>query len=671
MAIQPFMVPMLVQNDPYLEPFSDAIKARIYRYEGMKRLIEQHAGSIYNFADQHLYLGFNYDKKAKGWWYREWAPNAFSLHLIGDFNQWDRYAHPLKMNDRQVWEIFLPDEKYGDKLTHQSLLKVVVAGRNGSNDRIPALIKRVVQDPVHLHFTGQLWAPSKAYKWKNDSPVAKKPLDNVLIYEAHVGMAQQEGKVGSYSEFKEKVLPRIKDLGYTCIQLMAIQEHPYYGSYGYHVANFFAPSSRFGTPEELKDLIDTAHGLGIAVIIDCVHSHSVKNILEGLNEFDGTDYQYFLPGHLGDHPLWDSKLFNYGKTEVLQFLLSNIRYWMEEFNVDGFRFDGVTSMLYRHHGLSKEFSSMHDYFGPDVNEDALLYLTLANELIHAIRPNAISVAEEVSGMPGLCRPADEGGVGFDYRLGMGQPDYWIKLLKEQSDENWDLGDLWWAMTNRRYNEKTIAYAESHDQALVGDQTIAFRLMGPSMYSDMAINIPSLIVDRGIALHKLIRLFTITLGGEGYLNFMGNEFGHPEWIDFPREGNNWSYDYARRQWSLADSPFLRYQFLLAFDKLMVSWVKENNILQLQPKLLEVDRNHQIISIRKGKYLIIFNFHPTESAWDYPLGWHGANVHKLVFTTDDPALGGFGRLEEDSEHWPNEDGEMRFYLPNRAAMVFIEE
>ena len=538
----------LIKDDPWLAPYQEDLAQRNSFYnERLKDIVKQ-AGSLYDFANGHTYFGFNYDKKEKGWWYREWAPAADALSLIGEFNDWNPEHHPLTQDDHGVWGIFIPDEsEYPLKVP--SLVKVKVQNGLEDRDRLPAYIQSAIQDSKTYDFSGQVIASSK-FKWKDSK--FKLEVKNPLIYECHVGMAQEKEGVGTFREFAEEVLPRIAKQGYNCIQVMAIQEHPYYGSFGYHVSNFFAPSSRFGDPDDLRFMIDKAHRLGIAVVMDVVYSHAVKNIAEGLNDFDGSKNQYFHTGGRGYHTGWDSKLFDYGRTEVLQFLLSNIRYWMEEFHFDGFRFDGVTSMLYHHHGEGVAFDHYDKYFKEGVDWDAICFLQLANQLIHEINPNAITIAEDMSGMPGMCRPIEEGGIGCDYRLAMGLPDYWIKLLKHTSDENWNMHDLWGVLANRRYKEKNIAYAESHDQALVGDKTLAFWLMDKEMYWHMSKGDNDLVVERGIAMHKMIRLLSSSLGGEGYLNFIGNEFGHPEWVDFPREGNEWSYKYARRQWSLVDN-----------------------------------------------------------------------------------------------------------------------
>jgi 1,4-alpha-glucan branching enzyme len=655
----------LVKNDPWLEPYTHDIEERLRRFQDTLENIERNAGSLEQFACAHKYLGINYDAEKKGWYYREWAPAAYSLYLIGDFNNWNRNSHPMQRNEQGIWEIFLDEASYKDTFLHGSRIKVLVNAANGSNERIPAYTRRAVQDPVTHDYAGQVWLP-QPYEWKTKH-LDLSDIKVSLIYECHIGMAQEKEGTGSYGEFTEHVLPRIKDLGYNVIQIMAIHEHPYYGSFGYHVSNFFAPSSRFGTPEELKALIDRAHEMGIAVIMDIVHSHAVKNFYESLTDFDGTDYQYFHGGPKGYHPGWDSKLFNYGKWEVQQFLLSNIRYWLEEFRFDGFRFDGVTSMLYTHHGYTS-FDHYDKYFRHDIDKDAVTYLQLANTLIHRFRAGVISIAEDVSGMPGLCRPVEEGGIGFDYRLGMGIPDYWIKLLKDQRDEQWNIHEMWGALTNRRQHEKTIAYAESHDQALVGDKTIAFRLMDKEMYWHMSKNDKNLFIDRGIALHKMIRLFTIALGGEGYMTFMGNEFGHPEWVDFPREGNNWSHHYARRQWSLADNPDLKYHYLLDFDRDMVALVKNYGIMQAPAaRQLNMDELNKTIIFERSNLIFIFNFHTSHSIPDYKFWVPQQGKYKIILNSDNERFGGHGRTDEDYIYSTNEEQFLHLYITNRTALV----
>ena len=663
----------LVENDSWLEPVAQEVEARYQRYESKLKYIESQYGSLKSFASAHEFFGFTYDEFRKGWWYREWAPAAHYLSLFGDFNGWDRYANPLEREEDGVWSVFLPDSQYKNRLTHGSLLKVLVQSSIGEQERIPVYIKRVVQNEENKDFAGQFWSMVNGQRTtdgQNNSSFLI-PHSSLFIYESHIGMGQEKEGVGTYKEFADNVLPRIKKLGYNAIQLMAVAEHPYYGSFGYHVSNYFAASSRFGTPEELKELIDKAHEMGIMVIMDLVHSHTVKNTYEGINLFDGTETQYLVGGHEGHHPQWDSKLFNYGKTETLRLLLSNVRFWLEEFGFDGFRFDGVTSMLYKNHGIDTKFETQTDYFGDNVNDDAVTYLQLANTLIHQLNKDYITIAEDVSGMPGICAPVEDGGIGFDYRLGMGLPDFWIKVLKDQKEEDWNMHEFFFTMTNRLYNVKTIAYAESHDQALVGDKTLAFRLMDKEMYSSMSKFTPSIVVDRGIALHKMIRLFTICLGGNAWLNFMGNEFGHPEWIDFPRKDNDWSYKHARRQWSLVDDENLKFHFMSYFDREMLKFVKENDIMNSEPAwLMNADEENKTIVFERNNLMFVFNW-GTKSISDYEINVKGTGDYEIVFSTDDKEFGGFENIDKNTVFPSEQRGNqvfMNIYNVSRTAVVY---
>lgn len=662
----------IVEKDPWLEPVAGEVQARHDRYNNTLRYIESHYGSLKSFASAHEFFGFHYDNIRRGWWYREWAPAAHYLSLFGDFNNWDRYANPLERENDGIWSIFLPDSQYRDKLTQGSLLKVLVQSSIGEQERIPIYINRVVQNEDNKDFAGVLWKTDNSQKSANIQLSTLNGQQPLFIYECHIGMAQESESVGTYKEFKENILPRIKDLGYNAIQLMAVAEHPYYGSFGYHVSNFFAASSRFGTPEELKELIGTAHEMGILVIMDLVHSHTVKNTYEGMYLFDGSEDQYLIGGKEGHHPQWDSKLFNYGKIETLRFLLSNVRYWLEEYDFDGFRFDGVTSMLYKNHGIGTNFSEQKDYFGDNVNNEAVTYLQLANTLIHQLNKDHITIAEDVSGMPGICAPIEDGGIGFDYRLGMGLPDFWIKILKDQRDEDWNMHEFFFTMTNRLYDVKTIAYAESHDQALVGDKTIAFRLMDKEMYDSMSKFTPNIIVDRGIALHKMIRLFTICLGGNAWLNFMGNEFGHPEWIDFPRLENEWSYKHARRQWSLVDNTTLKYQYLNEFDKAMLKFVKDNDIMNAEPAwMMNADEENKTIVFERNNIIFVFNW-GIKSIPDYEINVRDTGDYKIIFSTDDKYFGGFDNIDK-SVIFPSERRDeqvfMKIYNVSRTATAYI--
>ncbi|KLO96833.1 probable branching enzyme (be1) [Fusarium fujikuroi] len=670
----------VVKLDPWLEPFSEALRRRFSKTQDWIKTINDTEGGLEKFSRGAEKFGFNVDAD-NNIIYREWAPNATAAFLIGDFNNWDRNAHPMAKNDFGVFEITISAQGGQPAIPHLSKVKISLNLPNGEHvDRLPAWIKYVTQDlSVSPAYDAHFWNPpaSETYKFKNARP--KKPA-SVRVYEAHVGISSPDQRVATYKEFTKNMLPRIKNLGYNVIQLMAVMEHAYYASFGYQINNFFAASSRYGTPEDLKELIDTAHGLGITMLLDVVHSHASKNVLDGINEFDGTDHHYFHGGGKGRHDQWDSRLFNYGHHEVMRFLLSNLRFWMDEYQFDGFRFDGVTSMLYVHHGMGTGFSGgYHEYFGADVDEEAVVYMMLANEMLHALYPEVITIAEDVSGMPALCLPLSLGGVGFDYRLAMAIPDMWIKILKELKDDEWDIGNICHTLTNRRHGEKTIAYAESHDQALVGDKTLMMHLCDAEMYTNMSTLSPlTPVIDRGMALHKMIRLVTHGLGGEGYLNFEGNEFGHPEWLDFPREGNNNSFWYARRQLNLTDDPLLRYKFLDHFDRLMNQTEAKYGWLHAPQAYISLKHEgDKVIVFERGGLVFIFNFHPTNSFSDYRIGIDVAGTYRVVLNTDSKDVGGHNRVDENTRffttpmEWNNRNNWTHIYIPCRTALVLALE
>ncbi len=659
----------IVKNDEWLSPYEQAIQGRhdhaLYK---MNELAGK--GTLSDFADGYLYFGLH--RTPRQWVLREWAPNATEIYLIGTFNDWKELPEFAfkRIEGTGNWELKLSSKV----LKHLDLYKLSIHWNGGQGERVPAWAQRVVQDEDTKIFSAQVWSPEKAYEWKKVNFRPKRgPL---FIYECHIGMAQDAEKVGTYNEFRENVLPRVIADGYNCIQIMAIAEHPYYGSFGYHVSSFFAPSSRFGTPDELKQLVDAAHEAGISVIMDLVHSHAVKNEVEGLGNYAGDPDQFFYPAPRREHSAWDSLCFDYGKNEVIHFLLSNCKYWLSEYHFDGFRFDGVTSMLYYSHGLGECFCGYGDYFNGHQDDNAICYLTLANQLIHEVNPNAITIAEEVSGMPGLAAPFADGGYGFDYRMAMNIPDYWIKTIKERRDEDWHPSSILWELTNRRADEKTISYCESHDQALVGDKTLIFRLIDADMYWHFQKGDENGTVHRGIALHKMIRLVTASTINGGYLNFMGNEFGHPEWIDFPREGNGWSYKYARRQWNLVDNHNLCYHYLGDFDNDMVHLLRKSmaDIRRFPVQEIWHDDGDQILAYMRGPLVFVFNFSPNRSYEGY-----GFRVpegeYEVVLNTDAKVYGGNGLADDSVKHLTNFDpllardhkGWLKLYIPARSAVV----
>ena len=649
----------ILEYDKALEPFRKDLELREANLLRTRFRLCGH-GRLSDFANAHEYYGFHHT--AEGWVYREWAPAADALYLMGDFNGWNETATPLTRLENGNWELHLPDEALHDG----SRVRTVVRNGDRLSNHIPLYARRVVQDSDSLDWICEVWDPREPWPWTDS---AFRPEKTPYIYEAHVGMATEEYRIGTYREFADQVLPRIRDLGYNTVQLMAIMQHPYYGSFGYQVSNFFAASSWFGCPEDLKYLVNRAHEMGIAVLLDVVHSHAVKNTVEGINCFDGTEYQFFHEGPKGDHPSWGTKCFNYGKTEVLHFLLSNLKFWLTEFHFDGFRFDGVTSMLYRDHAMGSAFTDLKMYFSMNTDTEAVTYLQLANQLIREVNADAITIAEDMSGMPGVCYKVEDGGIGFDYRLAMGLPDLWIRLIRDCRDEDWNLDEIWHELTARM--AATIAYVESHDQALVGDKTVIFRLADARMYTDMDRICHNEVIDRAIALHKMLRLVTLAAGGNGYLNFMGNEFGHPEWIDFPREGNGWSFHYCRRQWSLVENGYLKYSQLNAFDRDMIHTARQCDLLghgDINLKLIHQD-DHMLAFERAG-LVFVFNFDPVNTHADYGIPVSVGADHEVVMTTDDPEYGGFGNIAHmlyPAAVPGRKDPALRLCLPPRTAMV----
>ncbi len=655
----------IIENDPWLQPYAPVIENRHKKMQQKEKELLGDFKQLKDFATGHLYFGLHRDDA--GWIMREWMPNATEVFLIGDFNAWEvQEEYKFTATGNGEWELRLPLTG----IKHRDRYKLKVHWQRGSGERIPAWAFRVLQEKDSPLFNAQVWSPETAYQWKHPAPDLSG--FHPFIYEAHIGMGTEAHDVGTFDQFREKVLPRVIEGGYNTLQLMAIQEHPYYGSFGYHVSNLFAVSSRFGTPDQLKALVDEAHGNGIAVIMDIVHSHAVKNELEGLGMYAGDPGQFFHLGDRREHRAWDSLCWDYGKNEVMHFLLSNIQFWLKEYRFDGFRFDGVTSMLYYDHGLGRDFASYDMYFDGGQDEDAITYLTLANKLARQVQPGTLSIAEDMSGYPGIASPVEAGGMGFTHRLAMGIPDFWIKTIKEKQDEQWNMQELYHQLTSRRIDEQVVAYAESHDQALVGDKTIIFRLIDKEMYWHMDKSSSNLLVDRGIALHKMIRLITMATAGGGYLNFMGNEFGHPEWIDFPREGNGWSYQYARRQWSLVENKALKYHYLDDFDRAAVKLIRENDLYNHGCDPSKIDEGDKIIAFTRNNYFFVFNFHPTNSYTDYGFAVDQGK-YQCVLSTDESRFGGYDHIHLSTVHRTTVERSfglkqrLNLYLPARTAQV----
>jgi len=689
---------MFYENDPYLQPFENDFKRRQANFEKLQFLM--------NETNTNLYKNFGLSKLSQTnnqttFQIKQFIPNVQAVHLTGDFNDWDPTKHCLEKlpNEHWIWELTFTISS--DKMvSNKSKLKLAILSKNNQMVyRICPWAKYVTAPEKSASETSTVYNWSYLDEHENQcqytfqNPHVWPKNKNLKIYEAHIGISTEKEQISTYNDFTEKCLPRIKNLGYNTIQLMAIMEHAYYGSFGYQVTNFFAASSRFGPPSDLKKLIDTAHGMGISVLLDLVISHASRNVEDGLNNLNGlekTDPVYFHKPPKGDHTQWGSKCFDYSNYDTIKFLMSNLQFWIEEYNFDGFRFDGVTSMLYTDHASSRGFTgNLSEYFGLHVDEESIAFIQLANHFLHEKYPNIVTIAEEVSGMPGTCKPAKYGGLGFDYRLAMAVPDFLIKLLKEESDENWDLEKLMFLLNNRRHDEKHISYCESHDQALVGDKSLAFWLMDKEMYTNMSVMTEETsIISRGIALHKMLRLLVQSFAGDAYLNFMGNEFGHPEWLDFPRAGNNESYKYARRQYNLVDDDLLRYKFLNNFDRAM-------NLAENSGKWLngtspdvygEASKNYNFVSkkcnndkviiFEKNDCIFCFNFNTAKSFENFQIGVGRPGKYEILLSSDEVEFGGYGNVTKNGEvqyfsktgDFDGRPNSMKVYMPCRTAVVY---
>ena len=671
----------LLNQDLYLRPHEHKIRERLNTYNHILQTITETDKDLLTFAHSYNTMGLHLNNN-NDVIYKEYAPNAKSISLFGEFNNWNRNEYIGQKDKNGLWTITIPNKNGSCPIKHNTKLKanVCLADCITKVDRNPIWSRYLIQNKDSYLYDTVFWNPPKPYEWKSKQFMQRKR--SLRIYEAHVGMSSLDCKVSTYREFADTVIPRIKNTGYNAIQLMAIMEHVDYASFGYHVTNFFAIASRSGTPDDLKYLIDVAHQNDLIVLIDIVHSHASCNQSDGISNWDGTDYLYFHSGSRGKHDLWDSRLFNYSNYETLRLLLSNCAFYQEEYHFDGFRFDGVTSILYKHHGIGYGFTgNYNEYFNDQFDLDGGVYTMLANYLIHLINPNAITIAEDVSGMPGLCRPIDEGGFGFDYRLNMSIADKWIHIMRNIRDEHWDMGNITYTLTNRRNNEKHVGYCESHDQSIVGDKTLSMWLFDKELYWNMSVlSEETLVINRGICLHKMIRLITFALGGEAYLNFMGNEFGHPEWVDFPRPGNNFSYEHCRRRWDLVDDKLLRYRFLYKWDCVMNNLDEVFCFLPSQQYHVSCkDEETKVIVFEKGDLLFVFNFNISKCFEHYKVGTPWRTPHIIIVDSDESRFMGKDRLTYGHENffpcmhdsYQGRPNYIQLYVPNRTCMVLIAE
>ncbi|MCL7041319.1 hypothetical protein MKW94_030953 [Papaver nudicaule] len=566
---------------------------------------------------------------------------------------------------RKAWS-----QKYNPCIPHGSRYRVYFNTPSGPVERVPAWATYVLPEVEGKQSVAVHWEPppEDAYRWKKERPKVPKSL---RIYECHVGISGSEPKVSSFSEFTEKVLPHVKESGYNAIQLIGVIEHKDYFTVGYRVTNLFAVSSRFGTPDDFKRLVDEAHGLGMLVFLDIVHSYSAADEMVGLSLFDGSNDCYFHTGKRGHHKYWGTRMFKYGDLDVLHYLLSNLKWWVEEYQIDGFHFHSLSSMIYTHNGFAVFTGDMEEYYNQYVDKDALIYLILANEMLHELNPNIITIAEDATHYPGLCEQTSEGGLGFDFYANVSVSEMWLSLLESVPDHEWNMNKVVKTLLgNGKNTNKMLTYAENHNQSISGGRSFGEILFG-EIKEPFAGSENMLL--RGSSLYKMIKLITFTISGRAYLNFMGNEFGHPMRVEFPMPGNDFSFSLANRQWDLVEDKGV-HQDIFSFDKDMMK-LDERIFSKSLPKIHHVNDTTMVISYIRGPFLFVFNFHPENSYERYSVGADEAGEYQLILDTDAVKYGGQGHLKDDvylqrtmSNRIDGLRNCLEIMLPRRTAQVY---
>jgi 1,4-alpha-glucan branching enzyme len=456
-----------------------------------------------------------------------WAPNADRVSLVGDFNGWDGRVHPMRrLAPSGVWELFIPDLPDGEKY------KFEVRTRSG------AVVKKI--DPYGRAFeqpprTAAVVRDISGYQWHDEPWMASRPqsgewLERPLsIYEVHFGswarVPEDGNRFLTYREMAYRLVPYVKDLGFTHIELMPVMEHPFSGSWGYQVLGFFAPTSRFGPPEDFKFFVDMCHQAGIGVILDWVPGHFPKDE-HGLAWFDGTALYEHADPRQGEHQDWGTLIFNYGRNEVRNFLLSSALFWLEEFHVDGLRVDAVASMLYLDYSR-REGDWIPNRYGGRENLEAISFLKQLNVLTHGKHPGTITAAEESTAWPGVSRPAHLGGLGFTYKWNMGwMHDILEYMKKDPVHRRWEHNLITFSMLYAFTENFVLPF--SHDEVVHGKGSMLDKMPGDAW-------------QKYASLRTLYGLMYAHPGRK--LLFMGCEFG--QW-------NEWNHDRSL-DWHLLDDP----------------------------------------------------------------------------------------------------------------------
>ena len=585
-----------------------------------------------------------------GYIFRVWAPNAQSVHVVGDFNFWNGEDLPMRKISQGVWEAWSPYPKEG------CAYKYLVRHWDGR-----AVYKA---DPVGFRTcrapdTSSVVCSLEGYRW-NDSlwfarNVRRAPLNAPInIYEVHLGSwrRREDGSVYSYAELAPMLARYVQDMGYTHVELMPLCEYPYDPSWGYQVTHYYAPTSRYGSPKELMELVDILHQAGIGVILDWVPAHFPKDEY-GLYEFDGSCAYEVSDPAMNEHAEWGTRVFDWGKPEVRSFLISNAVYWLEKFHFDGLRVDAVSSMLYLDY--NRDAYKTNRYGGRE-NLDAIDFLRQLNKACFAVRRNIIMAAEESTAFPLVTKPGFDGGLGFLFKWNMGWMNDTLQYFSQPPAARKELhSKLTFSMTYA-YSENFLLPL-SHDEVVHGKGSLIGRQ--PGEYAQKFAGL------------RLLRCFQMAHPGKK-LCFMGGEFG--QFIEWNyRQSLDWlllDYD-AHRQTQVFNRDLNR--FYLGYDALWAEDNRWNGFRWVQPDDAE---NRILAFVRmdgKGRELLcVLNFsdQPLEN---YRLGLPGPGTYACVFCSDSAEYGGSGRIPApvQAENIPFRDfGQSALFSLPPLSAAFLE-
>ena len=591
----------------------------------------------------------------KGVQFAVWAPNAKAVSVVGNFNSWDGRRHQMRMlGSSGIWEIFIPNLGEGE------LYRFEVHGADGNlHVKVDPLAKlsevRPATASITTHLDGYEWGDDLYMKTHWATKVFGSPMN---IYEVHAGSWRRDpanpDRFLNWDELSERLIPYLKEMGYTHVEFLPLAEHPLDESWGYQVTGYYSPTSRYGTPDQFRHFVDLCHQNEIGVILDWVPAHFPKDA-HALGRFDGTACYEHADPRQGEHPHWGTYIFNLGRNEVKNFLIANAMYWLKEFHCDGLRVDAVASMLYLDYGKGPgQWVPNKD--GGNINYDTIEFLKHLNSIMGRLTPHAILIAEESTSFPSITRPPEQGGLGFHYKWNMGWMNDFLSYIEhEPIHRKYHHNQLTFSMVYA-YSENFIQVF-SHDEVVHGKGSMLGKMPGDNWQK--------------FANLRLTYAFQYAHPGKK-LNFMGNEFGQ------------------FREWNEKQS----------LDWHLVSWDSHGKLLQMMKVLNHLykenapfweidhyytgfewiwcdDADNSIVSfVRKDDHgnqiLCVFNFTPVVRN-DYRLGAPTRGKWKEIFNTDSDMFGGsnvgnFGEVWTQDVPWQNRDCSLNIKLPPLAAVFF---